>query len=418
VQINSDDTDWFASMRDFWNSLRDNKIINRADMLRPLCFLLCSFLVLSGCGKEDKNIEAQEQKISSNDRKGKEQETENADEIKTDNGYSAEIQNEIMLSEEYTIGISMPLDECSRWEEAGRFLEAYLCGEGCMVKLQYSESVVEQTDVLEQWIEEEVDLLIVNPVDAYSLAEVLDTAARLGIPVISYHELIMNSSAVSYLIAGNQYVTGKMQAQFYVERNGITVESAESYEVWFVREGEEKGSSKLLGEGLTDTLLPYIDEGVITVQTMDCSMAINNVGEERGALPDCVFCLDTETTVTFEKYLNGEAVLIDGKNLSLPEQKAGKTQLIGVTSKEEQRNTLLLQEDNMTVCISEIKQAEACGKLAKKILLGQTPQNDFLQKEFSEEENKNWSYDRGNYDNGTGIIPAYLLSGEMMRSSF
>ena len=48
-----------------------------------------------------------------------------------------------------------------------------------------------QISQIQECIDEEVSALIINPVDPYGLADILNTAKEKEIPVISYDKLIM-----------------------------------------------------------------------------------------------------------------------------------------------------------------------------------------------------------------------------------
>ena len=92
------------------------------------------------------------------------------------------------------VGVSMPTQSTQRWNQDGANMKTMLEEAGYKVDLQYAEDVVEtQVSQIENMITKGVDVLVVAPVEASSLSDVIDKAAKAEIPVISYDRLIMNT---------------------------------------------------------------------------------------------------------------------------------------------------------------------------------------------------------------------------------
>lgn len=72
---------------------------------------------------------------------------------------------------------------------------------GYNVRLTFADNKIDQQVKDIESLIPDVDLLIISPVDGYSLTQVLKDAKRLDIPVIAYDKLIMGTDAIDYYVS-------------------------------------------------------------------------------------------------------------------------------------------------------------------------------------------------------------------------
>ena len=95
------------------------------------------------------------------------------------------------------VGIAFPTQDLYRWERDGANLTSLLEKAGYAVDMCYGQNdVATQLDQIKRMIDGDCDVLVVAPIEAYSLGEVLQQASEKGIPVIAYDRLIMGSEDV------------------------------------------------------------------------------------------------------------------------------------------------------------------------------------------------------------------------------
>ncbi|MGN0893550.1 MAG: substrate-binding domain-containing protein, partial [Succinivibrio sp.] len=116
----------------------------------------------------------------------------------------------------YTVGIALPTQTEERWYTEGKLLNTKLQQAGFSTELYFAGELSAdlQKRQITRLINQNVDLLIITPVDDDSLVEVLSPALEKHIPVISYDRLIKNTDAVTYYASVDNDRVGQMQGRF------------------------------------------------------------------------------------------------------------------------------------------------------------------------------------------------------------
>ena len=93
---------------------------------------------------------------------------------------------------------------------------------GYKVDLQYaSNDVATQVSQIENMISNGCKMLVIASIDGSSLGEPLSQAKSMGIPVIAYDRLIMNSDAVTYYATFDNYKVGQKQGEYLEKSLGL-----------------------------------------------------------------------------------------------------------------------------------------------------------------------------------------------------
>ncbi len=310
------------------------------------------------------------------------------------------------------VGIAMPTKSLERWNRDGSYLQKQFEDKGYSVELTYSDNKIDQqVKDIEGLIADKVSLLVVAAIDGESLSQVLADAKEAGIPVISYDRLIMNTDAISYYVSFDNYTVGKLQGEFV--RDKLDLDNAEGpFNIEFTAGDPADNNAGFFLNGAYDVLKPYIESGKLVVPSgqtsfdqvataqWDTAKAMsrfqNILGSyySDGTQLDVALCSNDSTALGVTQaiesdYAGSNAVVITGQD-----------------GDEANLANLVDGKQTMTVYKAVANEAVATLDLGVALLSGETPDAGLIDK-------AGWSfdcaYDTTSYDNGTGIIPSYLL---------
>lgn len=312
-----------------------------------------------------------------------------------------------------TVGIAMPTQTLERWNRDGSYLKEQFESQGYTVELTYSDNKIDQqVKDIEGLIADEVDLLVIAAIDGESLSNVLADAKDANIPVISYDRLIMNTDAVSYYVSFDNYTVGTLQGQFVIDQLDLDNAGDKVYNIEFTAGDPADNNAGFFFGGAYDTLEKYIEAGTLNIVSgqstfeqvataqWDTATAMerfqNILGSyySDGTQLDVALCSNDSTALGVAQaiesdYAGDNTVIItgqDGDVANLRNIKDGK--------------------QTMTVYKAVANEAVATLDLGVALLNGEAPDASLIS-------DAGWSfdcaYDTSSYDNGTGIIPSYLL---------
>lgn len=360
--------------------------------------------VFAGCGEDPTANTAKE-----------EVKQEVIEEAKTDDAAVEEKNDEVAAETPEAgakkVGIAMPTKSLERWNRDGSYLEEQFKSAGYEVELVYSDNNVEQqNNDIQNLVADGVDILIVAAIDGEALTATLDEAASQNIPVISYDRLIMNTSAISYYVSFDNYTVGKLQGEYVESTLDLANAGDTVYNIEFTAGDPADNNAGFFFQGAVDVLNPYIEAGTLNVvsgQTKFEEVATPQWSTDEalnrfqnilasyyadGTQLDIALCSNDSTALGVVQaiesdYAGGNSVVVTGQDGDVANLK-----------------NLLDGKQSMTVYKAVANEAVVTLKLAQAILEGQTPDAS-LTSSF----NCECAYDTSSYDNGTGIIPSYLL---------
>lgn len=175
-----------------------------------------------------------------------------------------------------TVGVVMPTRSSERWIQDGDTMKALLEEQGFTVDLQYAEDdIPTQVAQLENMITRGVDALIIAPIDGTTLTGVLDQAGALGIPVIAYDRLLLETENVDYYVSFDDIVVGQNMAWAMTSGLGLTdlegnpIENAPSgpFNIELFAGSPDSSNTPLLFDGAMQVLQPFIDDGTLVVKS-------------------------------------------------------------------------------------------------------------------------------------------------------
>ena len=161
---------------------------------------------------------------------------------------------------EIVVGLSIGNTTEERWNREIEMFQDYADEKGFELNTQIANNDAnKQISQCENLINQGVDVLIVQSLDAEAAGPIVDAAHDAGIKVIAYDRFIMNSD-LDYYVTFDSYKVGQVEAQFVVEA------APKGNYIW-LKGAPEDNNAHLVAEGQQDVLQPYIDSGDITIVT-------------------------------------------------------------------------------------------------------------------------------------------------------
>lgn len=310
-----------------------------------------------------------------------------------------------------TVGIAMPTKSLERWNRDGSYLKEQFENAGYKVELTYSNNdVTQQNNDIDNLIAANVDILIVVAIDGESLTRVLAKAKDLNIPVIAYDRLIMNTDATSYYVSFDNYTVGTLQGQFVEKSLDLPNAGSKVYNIELTAGDPADNNARYFYQGAVDALQPYFEKGNLKIVSGQTSF-------EEVATPqwDPVKAMNRMQNILASYYSDGtilDVALCSNDSTSLGVAQAITSDYAGankpfITGQDGDIANLRNIVDgvqSMTVYKNVMNEAVVTLALAKEILDGKTPGEEFVKSLPVA-----CAYDTETYDNGVSVIPSYLL---------
>ena len=309
-----------------------------------------------------------------------------------------------------TVGIAMPTKSLERWNRDGDYLKAQFESAGYQAQLKYSDNDSnQQNNDIQAMIADGVDVLIIAAIDGEALTQTLADAKDAGIPVIAYDRLIMNSDAVSYYVSFDNYTVGVLQGEFVKKQLDLD-NAAGPFNIEFTAGDPADNNAGYFFGGAFDTLKPYIDSGKLVVPSgkttfeqvatpnWSTDTALENMQNtlasyySDGTVLDVALCSNDSTALGVAKAITSDYA---GSN---------KPIVTGQDGDIANLRNIVDEIQTMTVYKNVSDEAGVTLQVAKAILEGKTPDASLLDSLSADA-----AYDTSSYDNGTGIIPSFLL---------
>lgn len=295
------------------------------------------------------------------------------------------------------IGVAMPTKDLQRWNQDGANMKAELESAGYKVDLQYASNDVQtQVSQIENMISNGCQMLVVASIDGSSLGEPLSQAKAMGIPVIAYDRLIMNSDAVTYYATFDNYKVGQKQGEYLVEALGLdTVAEPKNIEL-FTGDPADNNCNFFFG-GAMDVLQKYIDDGKLVVKSGQTSF--EQVATEKWDSEKAQNRMDTIIAGNYSDGTVLHAVLCSNDSTALGVENALASSYTGEYPIITGQDCDISNVKNML----QGKQAMSIFKDTRTLASQVVKMVDSVMQGGEAEIN-----DTKSYDNGTGIIPTYL----------
>lgn len=157
-----------------------------------------------------------------------------------------------------TIGFSMDTLKEERWHRDRDLFKAKVesLGGEALIQAANGDDALQNSQA-ENLLTQGVDVLVVVPHNAKTTATIVESAHKLGVPVIAYDRLILDADLDMYVSFDNVKV-GEMQAEYLVKRkptgNYVLIGGAPT-----------DNNARLFRDGQMNVLKPLIDKGDIKI---------------------------------------------------------------------------------------------------------------------------------------------------------
>lgn len=300
-----------------------------------------------------------------------------------------------------TIGIAMPTKSSERWIADGNNVVKDLKAKGYKTKLVYGEDDPDtQVSQIENLITQGVKGLIIAAIDNKSLNNVLQEAKDANIPVISYDRLILGTKNVDYYASFDNEKVGRLQAGYIVDKLGLKSGKG-PFNIELFAGSNDDNNTKYFFNGAMSVLKPYMDSKKLVVKSGQTQL--NQVTTLRWDGATAQRRMDDILTSAY-KSARVDAVLSPYDGISIGVLSALKSDGYGTKSKPlpvitgqdaelASVKSIIAGQQTQTVYKDTRKLAEVASTMVDDMLKGKKPQVN----------------DTKSYDNGTKVVPAYLL---------
>ena len=319
--------------------------------------------------------------------------------------------------EDMTVGVAMPTQTYERWVNDGASVEEGLEELGYTADLQFAnDDIPTQQQQIDQMITQEVDALIIASIDGSALTSQLDAAAAADIPVISYDRLLTNSENVDFYVTFDNFAVGQNQANALLYGLGVLDESFEPAEdapeetlnVELFAGSLDDNNARFFWDGAMDVLEPYIEDETIAVPSGQTT--IEQAATQRWEQETAQERMENLLTSTYSGGEELDGVLAPADPLSRGIIQALRSDGLGDTI--EDGLPIVTGHDAEIASVSLIADGVQHSTIFKDTrLLAEQAVNaadTFLNGEEPE------ANDTESYDNGSAVIPSYLLPVEMI----
>ena len=117
-----------------------------------------------------------------------------------------------------------------------------------------------------------VDVMVIASIDGEAITGVLEKTAEAGIPVIAYDRLIKNSESVSYYATFDNFKVGVQQGSYIVEALGLDKGASGPFNIELFGGSPDDNNAYFFYNGAMSVLQPYIDKGVLVIQSGQAGM--------------------------------------------------------------------------------------------------------------------------------------------------
>ncbi|MFE9607473.1 multiple monosaccharide ABC transporter substrate-binding protein [Streptomyces sp. NPDC006012] len=300
-----------------------------------------------------------------------------------------------------TIGIAMPTKSSERWIADGDNVVKNLKAKGYRTKLVYGEDDPDQqVSQIENLITQGVKGLIVAAIDNKSLNNVLQQAADAKIPVISYDRLILGTPHVDYYASFDNTKVGELQAAFIVDKLGLKGGKG-PFNIELFAGSNDDNNTKYFFNGAMSVLQPYIDSKKLVVRSGQ-----NRLTQVTTLRWDGTTAQKRMEDILTSAYKSGrvDAVLSPYDGISIGVISALKSDGYGsagkplpvITGQDAELasvKSIVAGEQTQTVYKDLRELAKVAASMVDDVLNGKKPQVNDVK----------------TYDNGSKVVPAYLL---------
>jgi putative multiple sugar transport system substrate-binding protein len=302
-----------------------------------------------------------------------------------------------------TIGVALPAKTSENWVLAGDLFTEGITEAGFEPDVQYaaaSGTVANQQEQIQSMVTKGAKVIIIGAADGAQLGTQVKAAHDAGAVVIAYDRLILNTEDVDYYVAYDNFNVGELQGQALLD--GMKAKKAEGpYNIELFSGSSDDANSAVFFDGAMSVLQPAIDDGTVVVasgQTDIKQTATDGWKAENAQRRMDSLLTSTYGTAELDGVLSPNDTLARAIITSV--QGAGKDVPV-VTGQD--------SEVESVKSIMEGVQYSTINKDTRNLVAQAIDMVTSLSEGDKAETN-----DDESYDNGSKIVPAYLLPPQIV----
>ena len=164
------------------------------------------------------------------------------------------------------IGVALPSKTSENWVLAGDLFTNGLADAGFEADVQYagaSAPVQDQQAQIQALITKGAKVIIIGAADGGQLSTQVEAARESGAIVIAYDRLILNTEALDYYVAYDNFNVGELQGQALLD--GMAAKGEGPYTIELFSGSSDDANSAVFFDGAMSVLQPAIDAGDVVV---------------------------------------------------------------------------------------------------------------------------------------------------------
>ena len=165
------------------------------------------------------------------------------------------------------IGVALPDKTSENWVLAGQLFTDGLTEAGFTPDVQYApatNTVPEQQNQINAMVENGAKVIIIGAKDGAQLSAQVEAAHDAGVKVIAYDRLILNTEAVDYYVAFDNFEVGVLQGQALLDGLAAKFPDQDTYNIELFSGSPDDNNAGVFFDGAMSVLQPKIDDGTLT----------------------------------------------------------------------------------------------------------------------------------------------------------
>ena len=317
---------------------------------------------------------------------------------RTDTGTGTGEEAAAGFAADATIGVALPDKTSENWVLAGQLFTDGLTEAGFKPDVQYapaSNTVAEQQNQITSMVINGAKVIIIGAKDGSQLSAQVEAAHDAGATVIAYDRLILNTEAVDYYLAFDNFKVGQLQGQALLD--GLKAKKPTGpYNIELFSGSPDDNNAGVFFNGAMDVLKPEIEKGNLVVaskQTDVKQTAIQGWKAEGAQSRMDALLTSTYGSKTLDGVLSPNDTLARAIITSI--KGAGKPipVVTGQDSEVESIKSIMAGEQYMTINKDTRNLVKESINMVKALQAGNAPQVN----------------DTKTYNNGSKVVDTYLL---------
>ena len=296
------------------------------------------------------------------------------------------------------IGVALPQKTSENWVLAEKLFNEGLSEAGFKATVQFANGgVSEQQNQIAAMVAKGASVLVVGAIDGSQLGTQLQAAHDAGAVVIAYDRLLMNTEAVDFYVAYDNFKVGQLQGESLLE--GLqALKGKGPWNIELIAGSPDDNNAPVFFKGAMSVLQPKIDDG--TLKVLSGQTTFEQASTQGWKSENAQKRMDTILSAKYSGDVKLDGILSPNDTLAraaLTAVKSAGKELPVVTGQDaevESIKSILAGEQYSSIQKSTTDLVHHVVGMVQELQQGKTPEVN----------------DTESYDNGVKVVPSYLLT--------